>query len=333
MPKQFAIAGTIRRAVMRSVAAAAVVAALCAAPALADYPDRPVTIICPFAPGGPTDLVARVLANALSQKLGQSVVVDNKAGAGGNIGISAVARAKPDGYTLLVSSSAFVVNPGLYANAPYDPFKDFAPLVFLGTQPNALVANPKAGINSLQELIERARKEPDRFNYASPGSGTTPQLAAELIKLRTGINLTHVPYNGAGPATQAVVGGTTELALTSLTSLLPHIKSGALKPLVQTGAERWVDIPDVPTMAEAGIPNAVSETFQILLAPAGTPQPILDRLIKESLEAMERGDVRERLLAAGFGPTAKGPDYLRQRIAEEVPMWRDVVRQAGIKVE
>jgi tripartite-type tricarboxylate transporter receptor subunit TctC len=185
----------------------------------------------------------------------------------------------------------------------------------------------------MQELIERARKEPEFFNYASPGSGTTPQLAAELIKLRTGINLTHVPYNGAGPATQAVVGGTTQLALTSLTSLLPHIKSGALKALVQTGAERWTDLPDVPTMAEAGIPNAVSETFQILLAPAGTPRPVVDRLAQESMAAMARGDVRERLLAAGFGPTAKGTDYLRQRIADEVPMWRSVIEQAGIKVE
>jgi tripartite-type tricarboxylate transporter receptor subunit TctC len=332
MPKPFAIAGTARR-VVRSLAALAALALLAAAPARADYPDRPVTIVVPFAPGGPTDLVGRVLASALSQKLGQSVVVENKAGAGGNIGISAVARAKPDGYTLLVSSSAFVVNPGLYAKAPYDPFKDFAPIAFLGTQPNVLVVDPRLGIDTLQQLIERARTQPDFFNYASPGSGTTPQLAAELIKLRTGITLTHVPYNGAGPATQAVVGGTTQLALTSLSSLLPHIKSGALKALVQTGAERWIDIPDVPTMAEAGIPNAVSETFQILLAPVGTPRPILDRLTQEALAAMARGDVRERLLAAGFGPTAKGPDYLRRRIAEEVPMWRSVIEQAGIKVE
>jgi tripartite-type tricarboxylate transporter receptor subunit TctC len=319
--------------VLAAAACLAGAALVCAGAAAAPYPERPITIIVPFTPGGPTDLVARILAGQLGERIGQPAVVENRPGAGGNIGIIAVARAKPDGYTLLVSSSAFVVNPSLYSHATYDPFKDFAPVAYFGSSPNALAIRPELGIDSLAELIRRAKKEPDLFNYASPGSGTTPQLAAELLKFRAGITIVHVPYGGAAPAAQAILSGTTQLALMNLATLLPHMKAGTLKGLVQTGEVRWPDLPDVPTMAEAGFPNAVSETFQILLAPAGTPPAIVDRLAKEAVAIFDLPEIRERLLQAGFGVAPQGPDWLRARIAAEVPMWREVIKTAGIKVE
>jgi tripartite-type tricarboxylate transporter receptor subunit TctC len=301
------------------------------APAFAAYPDRVVTLIVPFAPGGASDLLARVLSGPLGQTLGQSVIVDNRGGAGGNIGIGIAARAKPDGYTLLVTSSAFVVNPGLYEKVPYDPFMDFVPIVDLGSSPNVIVANKDAGVTDLKGLIATAKARPEFFNYSSPGAGTTPQLSAELLKLRAGINLTHVPYTGAGPALTAVLGGTTQLGALNLSVVVQHIKAGSLRALVQTGAARWPDLPDIPTMEEAGFPNSVSETFQALLAPAGTPQPIVQRLETEVIAILQRQDTRAKLKEAGFGVIAKGPTELKARIETEVPMWKDVIQKAGIR--
>jgi tripartite-type tricarboxylate transporter receptor subunit TctC len=302
-----------------------------AASAFAAYPDRVVTLIVPFAPGGASDLLARVLSGPLGQTLGQSVIVDNRGGAGGNIGIGIAARAKPDGYTLLVTSSAFVVNPGLYEKVPYDPFTDFVPIVDLGSSPNVIVANKDAGVTDLKGLIATAKARPEFFNYSSPGAGTTPQLSAELLKLRAGINLTHVPYTGAGPALTAVLGGTTQLGALNLSVVVQHIKAGSLRALVQTGATRWPDLPDIPTMEESGFPNSVSETFQALLAPAGTPQPIVQRLETEVIAILQHQDTRARLMEAGFGVIAKGPTALKARIETEVPMWRDVIQKAGIR--
>jgi tripartite-type tricarboxylate transporter receptor subunit TctC len=322
-----------RRAFIRCgtglIGAAALVAAI--APASAGYPDRVVTLIVPFAPGGASDLLARVIGAPLGQALGQSVIVENRGGAGGNIGIGAAARAQPDGYTLLVTSSAFVVNPGLYDKIPYDPFKDFVPIVDLGSSPNVIVANKDADVTDFKDLIAKAKAHPERFNYSSPGAGTTPQLSAELLKLRAGINLTHVPYTGAGPALTAVLGGTTQLGALNLSVVVQHIKAGSLRALVQTGATRWPDLPDVPTMGEAGFPNSVSETFQALFAPAGTPQPIIDRVEKEVIAILLREDTRTKLKEAGFGVIAKGPEVLKARIAKEVPMWKEVIEKAGIK--
>jgi tripartite-type tricarboxylate transporter receptor subunit TctC len=296
-----------------------------AAASAAAYPDRVVTLIVPFAPGGASDLLARVISGPLGQTLGQSVIVENRGGAGGNIGIGVAARAQPDGYTLLVTSSAFVVNPGLYEKIPYDPFKDFVPIVDLGSSPNVLVANKNADVTDLTDLIAKAKAHPEYFNYSSPGAGTTPHLSAELLKLRAGINLTHVPYTGAGPALTAVLGGTTQLGALNLSVVIQHIKAGSLHALVQTGEARWPDLPDVPTMEEAGFPNSVSETFQALLAPARTPQPIVDQLEQDVIAILQREDTRAKLKEAGFGVIAKGPDVLRARIAREVPMWKEVI--------
>lgn len=297
----------------------------------AGYPDRPVKIIVPFAPAGPTDIMARVLSRHLGEAIGGSVIIENKAGAGGNIGIGAAAHAEPDGYTLLVTSSAYVVNPGLYEKIPYDPYKDFAPIAELGTSPNVILVGPKLGINSIAELIARAKANPNELNYASPGIGTTPHLSGELLKIVGGIQITHVPFSGAGPAIQAVLGGITQLACAALPPAHPYIESGALKALAVTGANRWFDLPDVPTMVELGYKDFVADTFQGFLAPVKTPPEIVTLLSTNAIRILKTPEIAEQLRNDGFEVLANGPDGMRKRIEDEVPKWRDVVAKAGIK--
>jgi tripartite-type tricarboxylate transporter receptor subunit TctC len=297
----------------------------------AGYPDHTIKIVVPFAPAGPTDIMARVVANHLGDALGGSVIVENKPGAGGNIGIGAVAHADPDGYTLLVISSAFVVNPALYAKIPYDPYTDFAPIAELGTSPNVILADPKLGINSIAELVSYAKAHPNELNYASPGLGTTPQLSGELLKLVAGIQIAHVPYSGAAPAIQAVLGRVTQLACAALPPAHPYIESGALKALAVTGAHRWFDLPDVPTMVELGYKDFIADTFQAFLAPAKTPPAIIELLAAKSIAILKTPKIAEQLRNDGYEVIANGPDGLRKRIADEVPKWRDVVAKAGIK--
>jgi len=297
----------------------------------AGYPDRPIKIIVPFAPAGPTDIMARILAQNLGSALGGNIITENRSGAGGNIGIGYAAHAEPDGYTLLVTSSAYVVNPGLYVKVPYDPTTDFAPIAELGTSPNVILIDPKLGINSIAELIARAKAHPDELNYASPGAGTTPHLSGEFLKIAAGIEITHVPFSGAMPAIQALLGGVTQLAVAALPPAHPYIESGALKALAITGAHRWFDLKDVPTMVELGYKDFIAETFQALLAPAKTPPDIIARLAAQSIEVLQRPDIREQLLNNGFEVIANGPDGLRRRIAIEVPKWRDIIARSGIK--
>jgi tripartite-type tricarboxylate transporter receptor subunit TctC len=323
----------LRRVALLVLAAAALAVVVHPATAFAAYPDRPVKIVVPFAPGGTSDIVARILATALSQSLGQSVFVENRAGANGNIGISAVAKADADGYTLLVASSVIVVNPTLSKQATYDPAKDFAAIADLGSSPNVIVTRPDTGIKDVADLIARARANPDLFDFSSPGVGSISQLGAELLKLRANIQMMHVPFTGAGPATQAVLAGTTKLAAVNIGTVIPLLKAGKLQALVQTGKERWFDLPDVPTLAEAGVPNAASETFQALLAPAGTPKDIIDRLAKEATEIMQRPDIRDKLRNTGFNPVGSGPEALQARVAEEVAMWKEVIARTGLKVD
>jgi tripartite-type tricarboxylate transporter receptor subunit TctC len=297
----------------------------------AGYPERPVRIIVPFAPAGPTDIMARILSAPLGPAIGGSVITENRAGAGGNLGIGNVARADADGYTLLVTSSAYVVNPGLYAKIPYDPLKDFAAIAELGTSPNVILADPKLGIGSIAELIARAKANPNELNYASPGIGTTPHLSAELFKLTAAINLTHVPFGGAGPAIQAILGGTTQLAFAALPPAHPYIEQSALKALAVTGARRWFDLPDVPTMVELGYKDFITDTFQGFLAPAKTPLEIIALLSRKSIEILKRPEITEQLRNNGFEVLANGPDAMRKRIETEVPKWRDIIAKAGIQ--
>lgn len=297
----------------------------------ANYPTRPIKIIVPFAPAGPTDIMARIVSQHLGDALGGSAIVDNRAGAGGNIGIGAAAQADPDGYTLLITSSAYVVNPGLYARIPYDPYKDFAPIAELGTSPNVILVDPKIGINSIADLIARAKADPNLFNYASPGIGTTPQLSAELLKIVADIQMTHISFSGAGPAIQAILSGTTQVCAAALPPAHPHIKSGALKALAVTGANRWFDLPDVPTMIDLGYKDFIADTFQGFLAPAKTPPEIVELLAAKSIEILKNPKIAEQLRNSGFEVIAKGPDGMRKRIVDEVPKWRDIVTKAGIK--
>ncbi len=297
------------------------------------YPAKAVRIIVPFGPGGSGDVMARLLSVPLQQALGQSVIIENRGGAGSNIGTVAVARAEGDGYTLLLTTSAFVANPGLYRNLPYDPFRDFAPIADLAVAPNMLVANKEAGLASVAALVAAAKADPDRLNYSSPGSGTTPQLAVEMLKVRAGINLTHITYPGGGPATQAVLAGTVQVASLSMPNVHALVTSGAVRPLAVTGATRWPDLPDVPTLIDSGFPDFVSETDHLLLAPAATPPDIIARLAAVVTAILDQPAMGEKLTEVGFLPVAGGPDALKARIAREVPYFRELAARANIHLD
>jgi tripartite-type tricarboxylate transporter receptor subunit TctC len=324
-----------RRQILKTAglaAGAAVVSTFSARPALpAAYPERTVRIIVPFAPAGPTDIMGRILGQSLGDAIGGNVIVENRPGASGNIGIGYVAHAEADGYTLLVSSSAYVVNPSLFARIPYDPFKDFAPITELGTTPNMIVVSPKLGINSIADLFARAKAKPDELNYASPGAGTTPHLSAELLKIVGGVEITHVPFSGAAPAIQALLAGTTQMAVSALPAALPFVQSGELKALALTGEHRWIDLPDVPTMVELGYKDFIAETAQFFFAPAKTPADIVTKLATKSIEVLRRPAVIAQLRDNGYEVAANGSEALRKYIESQVPKWRDVIAKAGIK--
>lgn len=298
--------------------------------AQAAYPERPITLLVPFAPGGPTDIIARVLANAWSKMLGQNVVVDNRSGAAGNIGMGQAARATPDGYTLMLTSTAIAVNPALFKTLPYDPFKDFAPISELVAAPNVLVVKPDSGIKSIADLVAQAKADPKKFNYASPGAGTKSHLTGELLKLRAGIEMVHVPFRGAGPAAQAVIAGTVQVGAVAEGAAEPLIKNGQLRALAVTSAKRWFSLPEVPTMIESGYPNFVSDTFNALFAPAATPKEIIAYLAKQSKAAFEQPELREQARKAGFEVVAGTPEQLAARVKAEVPAARELAAKAGI---
>jgi len=318
-----------------TVRAVVFVAALFAAGAAGaqTWPSKPVRMIVPFAPGGPTDVMARILSQRLSEGLGQQFVVENRPGAGGNIGMGIAAKAAPDGYTVLVASSSYVVNPSLYAKAGYDPYKDFAPVTVAAASPNVLVVHPSVPAKNVQELVALIRANPGKHNYAQPGTGTTPHLSGELFRLSFKLDIVNVPFGGAGPAVASAVGNQTPIAFVALPPATPHVKSGALRALAVTSAKRVAALPDVPTMAESGAPDQEAETMQGVLLPAGTPREIIDRLQREIARIVALPDVRERLSGLGFEPVANTPEEFAAYIRAEVNKWAKVIREAGIKVE
>ena len=295
------------------------------------FPERPITLIVPFAPGGANDITARILAEPLREALGQPVVIENRGGAGGNIGITAAQRAKPDGYTLLLASTGFVVNPSLYEHVTYDPIKDFAPIAYVAQFPVAIVVTRASKLLTMKDLLERARAKPGSLNYSSAGAGTATHLAAELIKLRAGIQMVHVPHSGAAPALQSLLTESVEVGSLSVSSVQGQIQAGALIPLAVTGAERWPDLPDVPTLQESGVANAVAETWQGVLAPAGTPREVIDKVAAALIDILKRPAVKTQLMTAGYSATGAGPEAFARIIADEVPKWKEVIVQAGLK--
>jgi tripartite-type tricarboxylate transporter receptor subunit TctC len=302
------------------------------ASAQSKYPDRSIKIVVPFAAGGATDIIARAISQPLSEVLGQSVVIENRPGAGSNLGANAVAKAEPDGYTLLLASSGIIASPALYKNLSYDVMKDLVPVAELVTTTNVFISNPKTGINTVADMLARAKANPEKAFYAHPGVGTTPQLAMELLKLRTGVKLDSVAYGGAAPASQAILAGTIDIGSMALANIHGQVKGGAFKGIAVTGATRWHDLPDIPTVQEAGYKDFDFETIFILMAPSKTPQDIVERLSREVIAILKRPDIGQRVKAAGYDVLARGPDALKARIVKEVPLYKEIVVKAGIPV-
>ena len=294
------------------------------------WPSRPVKVIVPFAAGGPTDVMARLVAQKLSESLKQQFYVENHGGAGGNIGMTMAARANPDGYTILVASSSFVVNPSLYANNPYDAFKDFEPVTLAAASPNILVVNPELPVKTVKELVDLLKANPSKYSIANPGIGTTPQLAAELFKLSLKLDATSVPFGGAAPAIQSTVADQTPIAFAAMPPAAPQVTAGKLRALAVTSAKRSPALPDVPTLAEAGIPEQESETMQGVLVPAKTPKEIVDKLNTEIAKAMAMPDVKAKCAQLGFDPVADTPAQFAAYIKTEVDKWGKVIRDAKI---
>ncbi|HUA53952.1 MAG TPA: tripartite tricarboxylate transporter substrate binding protein [Candidatus Sulfotelmatobacter sp.] len=302
----------------------------------AAYPERPVHIVVPFPPGGGTDVIARVLAQKLSAGFAQQVVVENRPGAGAMIGADHVAKALPDGYTLLLGTSAeLTISPGLYDNVPYDPVADFAPIDLLGTTPIVLVAHPTFPANRLDTLIEQARQSPGRIAIGSGGQGAAPDLAAELLRRLTGIDVIIVPYKGAGDALTDVVAGQVGATFTTVAGALPLTRSGSIKALAIIAAQRSTLMPDVPSAAEQGVPDYEVVTWFGLFAPAKTPHAVIDTLATAVAAAMRDPEIAARLVKLGIEPSAAAPDGegLRRRIATEAARWRRLIHDAGIKPE
>lgn len=316
-----------------SLAAACAAAAFSTAAVAQHYPARPLRMIVPFAPGGPTDVIARVVAAKLGESFGQQVIVDNRAGAGGNIGIGLVANAAADGYTLLMVSSSFVVNPGLYKKIPYDPYKSFAPVSNVAASPNVFTAHPSSPVKSIAELVNAAKASPGKLSIGTPGIGTTPDLSARLLALTAKIDLAAIPFGGAGPAVQAVIGNQLPFGCTAMPPTTPHIQAGRLRPLAVTSARRSAALPSVPTMEEAGFKGQEADTLQGLLVPAGTPKAIIDKLHSEVVRIVTLPDVKEKVTGLGFDIIASSPQQFAAQIKTEVEKWSKVVKSAGIEVQ
>ena len=315
------------------LAAAGVLVALTTmAAAQADYPNRPVRLIIPFPPGGSNDVVGRMIGTQLSQQLGKQVIVDNRAGAGGVIGTELASHATPDGYTILVISLAHAVNPWLY-KLPYDPIKAFAPIGVMGSGPNVVVVHPSLPVHSIKELVALTKQKPGDLQYASAGVGSFQHLGAELFKLEADVDILHVPFKGGGPAMIDVVGGHTKVMFSSLVQTTPHIKTGKLRAIGVGSKERSKVLPDVPSVAEAGVPTYEAVNWWGIVAPAGTPQPIINKLHAALTAAQDTPEVEKQFASEGATVVKKSPAEFGAFMVSEMNKWEQVVKKGGIKAE
>ncbi len=312
-------------------AGAGLLALFCAlGPARADYPERPVTIVVGFPPGGPSDVLARVIANKLGELLGQPFVVDNRPGAGGNVAGEVVAHAEPDGYTLLMgNNSILATNASLYAKIGFDPIKDFSPISLVGSQANILVVNPNVPANTMGELIDLAKANPGKLNFASSGFGAAAHLAGELFKTMAQIDIVHVPYKGAGPALQDVISGQDQMMFATAASVVGMIKSGQVRALAVTTLKRTAVLPDIPTVDELGLKGFEATTWHGLVAPEGTPKEIIATLHRAIVAALNDAEVRRSLTDLGVEIIGDSPEEFSAYIQAEIPKWRDVIKASG----
>ena len=298
------------------------------------YPTKPIRFIIPYPPGGGSDTIFRQFVPHLAERLGQPIVVDNRGGAGGSMGMEAAARAKPDGYTIVAALTAqLAVNPALYKNLPYDPVKDFAPITLFADGPYLLVVHPSLPVKSVKEFIDYVRKNPGKISYASAGNGSGAHLAGELLNSMTGIKMVHVPYKGGGPGLIGLLSGEVQLSFQTWASSRGHIKEGRIRALGVTTSRRPKAIPDIPTIAEAGVPGYATGVWYALLAPAGTPRAIIDRLNRETVAVLKMPEFSKQLMVQAIDPIGSTPEELAQYIKSEMDKWAKMVKEAGIRIE
>jgi tripartite-type tricarboxylate transporter receptor subunit TctC len=302
-------------------------------PGHAQYPSKSVRLIVPFPPGGGSDTLARIIGQKLAEVLGHQVVIDNRPGAGANIGAEIAAKAPPDGYTVLMGNVAHAINVTLYSKLGYDLVKDFAPVSLLASTPNILVVHPSVPVKSVKELIALARARPGQLDYASSGGGSSAHMAGELFISMAGVKMTHVPYKGGGPAVIALIGGQCSVGFATTPSVIAHVKANKLRGLAVTSAQRSPSTPDLPTISEAGVPGYEAGTWYGLLVPAGTPKEMIVRLHAESVKLLKLPDVKERLDAAGFEPIGTTPEQFAAYIRSEIEKWRKVVKASGARAD
>jgi len=297
------------------------------------YPSRPVRLILPFPPGGGTDILGRLIAERLAASLGQPVVVENRGGAGGNVGAEAAARAAPDGHTIILAATTLAISPSLYSKLGFDPLRDFAPVSLVATVPNVMITHPSVPAQTLQEFIALAKAKPGAMNFGSGGTGTSNHLGGELFNIVAGVQLVHVPYKGVNLAMNDVLAGNVQLVLIGIPAAAPNIKSGRLRALAVVARERSAALPDVPSVVEAGLPELDVTTWYGVLAPAGTPRPIVMRLNAELVRIMHSPDLKERLATMATDPRTSTPEEFAAYIKQEMARWAEVVRKTGIKAE
>ncbi len=324
--------GQLHRSIVRILGLLIALSAFAAPATAEDYPARSIRLIIPFPPGGSNDVVGRIIANQLGQKLGQQVFVDNRAGAGGVVGTDLAVKAAPDGYTLLVISVAHAVDPWIYKET-FDPIKDFTPVGILATGTNVLSVNPKLPVHSVQDLLDLAKQKPGSLNYASAGIGSFQNLSGELFKLMANVDIQHVPYKGGGPAMLAVIAGEDQVMFSSIVQTVPNIQSGLLRGLATGGAKRSTILPELPTIAESGVPGYVAADWWGILAPAGTPAPIVGKLHAAIEDVLQSADTKKYLDEQGATPLFMSSDEFAQYIVSEIAKWGPVVKRAGMKAE